>query len=73
MRVQDDGPGFDLTKARARGGLGLVLIEVLTAQIKGTNDLETKDGSNGTQETAYPAAGAVWKLCFPCLECRIAG
>jgi two-component sensor histidine kinase len=74
MKVMDDGPGFDLAEARARGGLGLVLIEALAAQIKGTIDLETNFGTPDQQENGqeYPDryAGAAWVLAFPCPECR---
>jgi two-component sensor histidine kinase len=70
MRVEDDGPGFDLPAARSRGGLGLVLIEALTAQIKGTLKLETKDGFRKAAYQDKPG-GAVWLLRFPCIECRV--
>jgi two-component sensor histidine kinase len=72
MRVEDSGPGFDLSEARARGGLGLILIEALTAQIKGSINLETR------KESMEPSGdgsthGSVWTLDFPCTECRISG
>jgi two-component sensor histidine kinase len=72
MKVEDDGPGFDLPKARARGGLGLVLIEALTAQIKGSIGLEsTKDSSELPAQKK--SGGALWTLDFPCEICRMAG
>ncbi len=70
MRVEDDGPGFDLPGARARGGLGLVLIEALTSQIKGSIKLETKDGSMEQPGTGT-SFGTAWVLHFPCSECRV--
>lgn len=76
MRVEDDGPGFDLSEARVRGGLGLVLIEALATQIKGTITLETNDPSPGQQDDSQPGVkplgGSAWVLVFHCPECRTA-
>jgi two-component sensor histidine kinase len=72
MRVEDDGPGFNLPTARARGGLGLILIEALTAQIKGSIVLNTSGGTDESTE-AQDAGGADWVLVFPCNNCRISG
>ena len=70
MRVEDDGPGFDLSTARAKGGLGLVLIEALTAQIKGSIGLEAPE-SDPALPSDTEARGSIWILGFPCNHCRI--
>ena len=70
MRVEDDGPGFDLSTARAKGGLGLVLIEALTAQIKGSIGLEVPNSDTGLSSDTE-ARGSIWILGFPCNHCRI--
>ncbi|MGD9940226.1 MAG: sensor histidine kinase [Clostridia bacterium] len=72
MRVEDNGPGFDLSEARARGGLGLMLIEALTAQIKGSINLESMDDTAEGRSGEFPG-GATWVLRFSCDNCRISG
>jgi two-component sensor histidine kinase len=75
MKVQDDGPGIDLPAARAKGRLGLVLIEALAMQIKGSIVLEpapVNPVSSGIPAKDNPC-GSIWILCFPCNNCRISG
>ena len=45
LEISDDGPGFDPTVARASGSLGLLLIDSLVSQVRGTLLIDTESGS----------------------------
>jgi signal transduction histidine kinase len=49
--IEDDGRGFDLVEARARGALGLATMRELTLALGGTFEVETKPGA-GTRLVA---------------------
>ncbi|MEM8826092.1 MAG: ATP-binding protein [Pseudomonadota bacterium] len=66
LTIEDDGPGFDPDTAKARGTLGLLLIEDLTAQLKGDirHDPAVAHGSAGSRDN-QGSRGSRWTLTAP--------
>jgi two-component sensor histidine kinase len=57
LAVRDDGRGIPETAGVRRKSLGLEIVNILTRQLKGTLEVESKSGA--------PVSGAVFRLSFP--------
>lgn len=54
LRVEDTGVGFDVDKARRRGGLGLISMEERIRLVNGKLDIRSKPGVGTTVEVSVP-------------------